>query len=281
MSDKYFGVSKSSYFRLVNECLEGVLDETESDNEEMMGARALPVFEGYGEVQDVMNVNFENKIEDDFETNVESLEIEEEVEDEVESDVEDEVDSDVENEVESDVEDEEDRVCEDESKLVKDLRHLVISENCTVSFTNKILNVLRDNGHKELPKTRATLVHTPRSQLNLRDCPPGDYFHFGIEESLLQFPENSYPASAECIMLDIGIDGLPLSRSSTLCLWPILASFSNVKEVTPFVVGAYAGYGKPFNVDCFMKDFVEEVNDLHRQGGVYVTKKEDFQAIQN
>ena len=145
------------------------------------------------------------------------------------------------------------------------------TEKATVSFTNQLLSLFRENGHPELPKTHEILWSTSKNKVVTRVVYPGEYVHFGIENALTQFESDSFMNGLSEIKLDIGIDGLPLAKDR-LCLWPILASFVNKKDVSPFIVGAYCGKGGPDNVDAFLLDFLnfQQLDELIR--GTLITK---------
>lgn len=63
------------------------------------------------------------------------------------------------------------------------------------------------------------------------------------------------------IEIAIGIDGLPLPKSSNSQLWPILA-FIVDETKTVFPVGVYHGNVKPKDSNDFMADFISETKDL-------------------
>lgn len=67
------------------------------------------------------------------------------------------------------------------------------------------------------------------------------------------------------IIIDVGIDGLPLFKSSKVCLWPILGKIANT-NITPFIIGVYCGKNKPLSPEDFMSDFCSEVADLQING---------------
>lgn len=78
-------------------------------------------------------------------------------------------------------------------------------------------------------------------------------------------------ADTNTIEFDFFIDGLSLSESSKVKMWPIMGSFANQPYIRPFVVGSYSGDSDPVDVDDFFKEFVEEIK-LLQKNGVEVTK---------
>lgn len=70
----------------------------------------------------------------------------------------------------------------------------------------------------------------------------------------------------EEVQLNVGIDGLSLFKSSLVGLWPILGRVSNLKRKPVFLIGSYVGDKKPYIVDVYLHDFVEEVKYLSTNG---------------
>lgn len=89
--------------------------------------------------------------------------------------------------------------------------------------------------------------------------------HFGIQKALSNLAGDPIVAAMQEINLDINIDGLPVAKNGR-CLWPILAAFPNVQQISPFVIGCYSGLKEPSNADDFLHDFVTEVNKLTENG---------------
>lgn len=60
----------------------------------------------------------------------------------------------------------------------------------------------------------------------------------------MHFVENS-SIKVDHLGLQINVDGIPLFRSSSTALWPILCLVKNVNPCNPFVVGLFCGKEKP------------------------------------
>jgi hypothetical protein len=69
----------------------------------------------------------------------------------------------------------------------------------------------------------------------------------------------------EELTLHINIDGIPLFKSSTMCLWPILGSFQEI-EVNPFPIAVYCSTCRPNSLDDYLKDFIVEMKELETEG---------------
>lgn len=77
--------------------------------------------------------------------------------------------------------------------------------------------------------------------------------------------------NVDVINVLVNIDGLPPFKSSPGEFYPILLSILNVPDLKNVVVpvGLYYGTEKPFSVDEFLKDFVEEINLLINEGFIF------------
>lgn len=113
---------------------------------------------------------------------------------------------------------------------------------CTVAVL-KILNPL----HPEIPISVATLLGR-KCELVKRTVSPGSYFHLGIEQNLRKIDEQLIGQKIDTIILDIGIDGLPLYKSSDVGLWPLLGRVVNMSNIKVVLIGCYVGK-KPSNID--------------------------------
>jgi len=110
-----------------------------------------------------------------------------------------------------------------------------------------------------LPRDGRTVVGTPRETIT-RAVAPGRYWHRGLKKGLIQLIGDSDRSDLE---LTVNVDGLPIAESSNSAVWPILCS---VKGMGVFVVGIYHGYEKPEDPNCYLEDFVREMNDLIDNG---------------
>lgn len=63
----------------------------------------------------------------------------------------------------------------------------------------------------------------------------------------------------QILQLDIVIDVLPLYKSSSVGLWPILGKIVNDPILDIFIIGCYVRKSKPINVDSFLHGFIKEM----------------------
>jgi len=154
------------------------------------------------------------------------------------------------------------------------IRKWAIEFNIPQIALNKLLSVLKQ--HKcfnfLLPLDSRTLMQNNNKQLGistLKTIEPGSYYHFGIENGIkLNMVNNVINIST--IEIAVGIDGLPLFKSSSDQFWPILAYIHPNGRVFP--IGIYCGKDKPSDSNKFILDFVEEAK-LLTQNGIKINGK--------
>ncbi|KAF4529944.1 hypothetical protein B566_EDAN016855 [Ephemera danica] len=118
----------------------------------------------------------------------------------------------------------------------------VVKSNISREAANSLLKILRDVPDlSDLPKTRATLVHTPTERVELVDMPPGKYHHFGLRNGLLKSLQQSYVKLPD-------------------------------RSVIKVMIGVYEGVEKPPSPETFLRQFVDEVSDIAETGINYKGK---------
>ena len=153
------------------------------------------------------------------------------------------------------------------TKLAMELLLWATSYGITLAALSALLFILRFF-HPDLPKDARTLLKTPRNT-NVKPLANGSYFHFGIfhclskSKSLINFLSGCLPG-VPVISLQINIDGLPISKSGSKQLWPILARVCEPICGEPFMVGLFCGDNKPDTIDEYMDDFIREVETFQR-----------------
>lgn len=152
-------------------------------------------------------------------------------------------------------------------RLRKNLAYWATSERITRTSVNKLLHFLREEQDlQSLPANVRTLLKTPRSATPMT-MEHGKYCHFGIANGLaFIFKTCNNAQLPDEVILSINIDGLPLVKSSGSQLWPILGSIRNFYNKKPFLIGAFHGHKKPPSPDTFLKEFVEEAQNLQETG---------------
>ena len=94
-----------------------------------------------------------------------------------------------------------------------------------------------------------------------------NFHHFGFRNGIIArlksgglFDDSNY------IQLMVNVDDVPISNSSSLSFWPILASIINSNDATPFEVSLHCGRGAPTDINPFFHRFIEEAIDLEENG---------------
>jgi len=128
--------------------------------------------------------------------------------------------------------------------------------------------------YEMFPKDPRTLLRTSRN-IDVQEVEGGSFFHFGLETQVKkiisrgnlksEYIENS-PNFSRHLTVKIGIDGVPISRSSNLQFWPILAKLDQDKHCTIFPVSLFYGSQKPKCLNSFLGPFVKEMKDLEEKG---------------
>src|SRR6218665_531926 len=121
--------------------------------------------------------------------------------------------------------------------------------------------------HLDLPTDARSLLSTPRSHSIIELDGGGHYVHLGIHKGIAGLQKSGHLRNLDTVQLQFNIDGLPLYKSSSISLWPILCLVKNcARNQDPFVVGTFCGNSKPGNVEAFLSDFIQEMKGLLQHG---------------
>lgn len=167
---------------------------------------------------------------------------------------------------------EQDLTIEDEGSQKKQfspqtLAEWAVTNNISHRATDHLLNLIRlHECFQNFPKSSKTLLSTPR-RVNTVPMDPGYYCHFDLRSGLIQFLQSNCNFLPETFFLQIGVDGLPISKSSSLQLWPILCRIYGTHYV--FCIGCYSGNSKPQSANEFLGLFQEEISSLMLTGLSY------------
>ncbi|CAH0548143.1 unnamed protein product [Brassicogethes aeneus] len=124
---------------------------------------------------------------------------------------------------------------------------------------DKLLCILREE-HLEVPKSSKTLLHTP-GPCKIVSVSPGNYCHIGLEKGI-RYVLDSCKNPPNLIKIDLNFDGVAPTNTTTF--WPILALVKQYSE--PFLVGLYHGNKKPEDLALYVKQLLEEIKRLQRDG---------------
>ena len=174
-----------------------------------------------------------------------------------------------------DTEDHTDKESDSESDEEKSLNQFLIDWNARHKITREamkdLLYGLRDHNHPELPMDPRTLLRTDLSY-NVEDRCGGTYVYLSVAKSLPSALAKVHlvPVSNSELHLQFNIDGLPVFRSSTQCIWPILCRVVNPFISCVCIVVLYAGRKKPNCFSELLQPFVDEMK-LIQQNGIEIS----------
>lgn len=151
---------------------------------------------------------------------------------------------------------------DDLTSLSDNIANWAVSFGISLVALTALLSILHIT-HPNLPKDGRTLLKT-KTHYAIQEKAGGNYHHFGILPSLKATISKYAKTLTEgmTLGLQINIDGLPLFKSSTVQLWPILGLLVTVPMKEPVVIGAYCGPKKPSSATEFLSDFVNELQEL-------------------
>ena len=157
--------------------------------------------------------------------------------------------------------------------LISELKIWALKHKVTHSCIDGLLQILKPY-HSELPLSAKTLLkcNSILSSLVKKVNPDhpqdmSEYVYFGIRRNLERIV-NVALHKDKVLELLFNMDGLPLFKSSSLEFWPILGKIFSTDhyEYKPFIISIYSGFGKPQSFENYLSDFIEEINNLLKNG---------------
>lgn len=152
----------------------------------------------------------------------------------------------------------------DEINLNKELADWVLEFGVSSVAVDKLLKILHPID-TQLPLTCRTLLQTGKCNDTIVSISGGEYMHCGILTGLMNLKQHLLEFGQQKILFQVNIDGLPLYKSSSTQLWPILGKVVGIKS-DPFIIGVFCGSCKPSNIEEFLKAFVMEAKTLAEDG---------------
>ena len=153
----------------------------------------------------------------------------------------------------------------EEMSLQAKLKQWASTFGITLVAVTALLSILRVH-HSELPKDARTLLGTQK-KIAVHALGGGEYHHFGLAKGILSKLNSIHlPSCLQTIRLQFNIDGLPIFKSSKVQFWPILAMLDCDYTKKPFIIGLFCGTGKPSSVYDYLKEFVNDLTQLLRNG---------------
>lgn len=147
-----------------------------------------------------------------------------------------------------------------------------VEKKISLAALGELLAILRPY-HNFLPKDPRTLLKTPKAYgegTKVFNDKKSQYYHFGILTGIESLVLHDVVGTN--LSLVVNVDGLPLYKSSTVQLWPILCYIQETSAREPFIVGLFCGSSKPENVEEFLSAFVAEFKNIKQ--GVTINGRE-------
>jgi hypothetical protein len=147
------------------------------------------------------------------------------------------------------------------------LQNWAVTEAVTHRQLDTMLPILQEEYDSALPRTAKTLLKiTNDLPSNAKILSGGEYLYLGVKAGLIRVLSNDAQLStSHVIELTLNIDGLPLFRSSSYSLWPVLCCVADANPQQVFPVALYGGKNKPTNCD-FLLDTIHELQELLSSG---------------
>jgi len=153
-------------------------------------------------------------------------------------------------------------------KIKNNLTTWALQYNIPHNALNGLLLILKEiPGLEKLPKDSRSVLKTRQvNETNeITVIEPGLYFHFGLASAIKRYFLVNPTTHVDVVKIVIGIDGLPISKSSNSAFWPILGYIRPHNNLV-FPIGIYWGNEKPYDSNKYLEEFVFEANYLLKNG---------------
>ncbi|XP_035700688.1 uncharacterized protein LOC118433143 [Folsomia candida] len=147
--------------------------------------------------------------------------------------------------------------------------------NINHNALSPLLGLLRDWLPLEgFPKDPRTLLKTDRN-IRAVEIEGGLFHHFGLTSQIIKIVQRVKLSKTRSpifrdiknlISIKVGVDGLPISKSSNQQFWPILGKIDQDPSSTIFVISLFYGSQKPQSIESFLHPFVTEMQGLEAHG---------------
>jgi len=160
---------------------------------------------------------------------------------------------------------------DNDENVLTNIKNWAVQHKITHIALSNLLKVLKINHNcfHYFPNDSRTLLKTNLSKqpLQIQTLNAGIFYYFGVVNGIKScIGKNIF--TDDTIKLHIGIDGLPLTKSTNSQFWPILCCIRNFDSVRPcvFLVGLYWGHEKPLESNMYLSELVTELIDLCTNG---------------
>lgn len=124
--------------------------------------------------------------------------------------------------------------------IISELANWAVSHNVPNNVFSNLLKILKKHEcFNDFPVDARTIFNKSlgiscNQVVDVKTVLPGIYYHFGILNGIKKYVDKNF--SCDTIKLVIGVDGLPLTKSSNSTLWPILG-YMRQKNSVVFPIG--------------------------------------------
>ena len=125
------------------------------------------------------------------------------------------------------------------NNIKEDIANWSLKFNISHEAISALLVILQKS-NPNLPKDARTLLKTPKNA-QIIPIRGGEYVSLGVQDVLSKYIPNCSKIGNK-VNININIDGLPISKSSAMQVWPILIQLEGQETVLP--VSIYCGYTK-------------------------------------
>lgn len=151
----------------------------------------------------------------------------------------------------------------DESDLRSSITDWALRFGVSLIALSALLAILRVH-LPFLPKDGRSLLKT-KTEYNVEMIAGGSFHYFGIVNAFRNMLRSvcSHFTDGHTFNMQLNFDGIPLFKSSSVQLWPILGMFKGLSK-KPVVVGLFCGTTKPKNLSDYLSHLVCELQSLRR-----------------
>lgn len=158
-----------------------------------------------------------------------------------------------------------------EESEIKKLREWAIECKITQSHLDKLLYILRHRLLPSLPKSSKTFLRTTEADYKIEDMDDseggiGSFVYFGLAKGLKDCVNEKLHDDG-IIQIQIHADAMPVTKSGTHNFWVLLGKVHFDHDIyQPFEIAIFQGQNKPKSSQEFLDRFVDEFNQLQRDG---------------
>ena len=149
----------------------------------------------------------------------------------------------------------------------KDFLQVAVKRRLGRAVLNDVLSVFKRHNIGDFPMDARSCLKTLR-KVDVVDMPPGKYYHFGLSLCLNQVLKFQ-SLEDHNLKIQLNVDGLPLTKSSLSCFWPILGRVVSPIRSSVFVIGIYFANSKPSKPACvshFFSFLISDISIAYQQG---------------